>query len=286
MYGCILAGATIVLAKTSLTEGELCYQAQDSDSTHILTDQQYTEKVSKAVSNLAMKGLFCMGRSDGFVSASAFSKLDEQEFEEIPINDPRSTVLAVCYTSGSTGLPKGAEVTHYNYVCCFYTTRLHVPWGENDVKLAMSPITHMSGMLYTMTAMLDGVTCVVTRIMMSPLEIMDAVDKYKVTAALLFPSQLQGLLLEMQRSCRGLPSLRGIAVGGSILPTSVAEAARKAFVGIQNLLNMYGMTESCGIITGQPKTGKPHTGTDVGVPGTMVEVKVRSCALLFIDVIV
>ncbi|XP_077519802.1 luciferin 4-monooxygenase-like [Amblyomma americanum] len=95
-----------------------------------------------------------------------------------------------------------------------------------------------------------------------------------ITAALLFPLQLQGLLLEMQRTGRGLPSLKGIAVGGSVLSTSTAEAARKAFVGIQNLLNLYGMTESCGIVTGQPITGTPHTGTDVGVPATMVEVKV------------
>ncbi|KAK8772648.1 hypothetical protein V5799_024108 [Amblyomma americanum] len=123
MYSCVLAGATIVLAKTSLTEGELRYEAEDSDSTHVLTDEQYTGKVRKAVSNLSMKGLFCMGRSDGFVSASMFSELDEREFQESPVADPRSTVMAVCYTSGTTGLPKGAEFTHYNFVSCFYSIR-------------------------------------------------------------------------------------------------------------------------------------------------------------------
>uniref|UniRef100_A0A1E1XE52 Putative acyl-coa synthetase n=1 Tax=Amblyomma aureolatum TaxID=187763 RepID=A0A1E1XE52_9ACAR len=278
MYGCVLAGATIILAKTSLTEGELRYQAQDSDSTHILTDEQYTEKAWKAVADLAMKGLFCMGDVDSFISASTFSALDERDFEESPVNDPQNTVLAVCYTSGTTGLPKGAEVTHYNYVGCFYTCRPHVPWGETDVMLGMCPITHQSGMLYSMTAVLDGGSCVVTPIMMGPLEIMDAVDKYKVTAALLFPSQLQGMVREMQRTGRRLPSLRGIGIGGSVLATSVAEAAREAFVGIENLVNAYGMTESCGVVTGQPKTGKPHTGADVGVPATMVEVKVVDVA--------
>ncbi|XP_077517089.1 putative 4-coumarate--CoA ligase 1 isoform X2 [Amblyomma americanum] len=272
--GCILSGATIVLAKTSLSEGELRYIAQDSDSAHILCDEEYTEKVPKAVANLPMKGLFCMGHAAGFVAASTFSTLDEEEFKESPVTDPRSTVLAVCYTSGSTGMPKGAEVTHYNYVSSFYTTRLQAPWGENDVLLVFSPITHMSGLLLNTAGLLDGSTCVVIPTRMDPLDIMDAVDKYKATAAFFFPRQLQATVREMQRTGRCLPSVRGVAVSGSVLPTPVADAARKALVGIENLLHVYGMTEAFGIITGQGRTGKPHTGNDVGVPGMSLVVKV------------
>ncbi|KAH6936789.1 hypothetical protein HPB50_022151 [Hyalomma asiaticum] len=55
MYGCTLAGATVVLAKTSLTEGELRYQAEDSDCTHIITEEQYADKARAAVSNMKMK---------------------------------------------------------------------------------------------------------------------------------------------------------------------------------------------------------------------------------------
>ncbi|KAK8756023.1 hypothetical protein V5799_001273 [Amblyomma americanum] len=104
--GCILSGATIVLAKTSLTE--------------------------VIVPTILAQGLFCMGHAAGFVAASTFSTLDEEEFKESPVTDPRSTVLAVCYTSGSTGMPKGAEVTHYNYVSSFYTTRAVLKISSKD----------------------------------------------------------------------------------------------------------------------------------------------------------
>ncbi|XP_075535061.1 uncharacterized protein LOC142570574 [Dermacentor variabilis] len=57
MYGCIFAGAALVLAKTSLTESELRGHIIESDSTHILTDVELTSKVKKATSTLELKQL-------------------------------------------------------------------------------------------------------------------------------------------------------------------------------------------------------------------------------------
>nr|XP_050033875.1 uncharacterized protein LOC126530656 [Dermacentor andersoni]XP_054926670.1 uncharacterized protein LOC126530656 [Dermacentor andersoni] len=274
MYGCVLAGATIVLAKTSLTERELRYQAEDSDCTQIITEEQYTRKVKAAVGNINMKALFCMGYAAGFVSASEFSKLDEQQFREYPIADPRSTVLAVCYTSGTTGMPKGAEITHYNYVAFFYTARLHLPWGEGDIFFGSLPITHQSGLVFLMTPILDGGSCAVVSAKLTPTEILDTVDKYKSTAALFFPSQIQAIVSHMRRTGRTMPSIRAIVVGGSVFSASAADATRAAFSGLKVLLNMYGMTESCGIVAGQPKTCGGQTNASVGVPTTGVRIKI------------
>ncbi|XP_049522578.1 uncharacterized protein LOC125945061 [Dermacentor silvarum] len=274
IYGCILAGATVFLASSLLTENELRYEAEDCDCRHVVTDEPNALKVSSAVARLNVKGRFCVGQAAGFVSTSEFLKIDEREFRECPVTDPKETVLAVCYTSGSTGLPKGAEVTHYSYVACFYTTRIHVPWGEPDILLGLNPITHQAGMLYSMIAVLDGATCAVVPTNLTPLEIMDAVDKYKVTAAQMFPGRLQALVREMRRTGRTLPSMRGIAAGGSVLSTQAAEQARKAFGGLELLVHVYGMTESCCCVTSQPKNKELSVTADVGFPDTNVAVKV------------
>lgn len=216
MYSCVLAGATIVMAKTSLTENELRYQVEDSDSTHILTDVQFTEKVMKATASVKLKGLFSMGRAENFVSATDFSTLDEREFRECPVLDPKNVVLGICYTSGSTGLPKGAEITHYNFVGCSYTCREHMAWSEEDVQLCTNPITHLSGMLFSIQAALNGAACAIVPSTLSPLEIMDAVDKYKATAMMTFPTYLHNLVREMRRTGRRLPTMRHIAVGGTV----------------------------------------------------------------------
>ncbi|KAH7953099.1 hypothetical protein HPB49_004602 [Dermacentor silvarum] len=142
------------------------------------------------------------------MSAAEFAELDESEFRECPVDDPKNTVLAVCYTSGSTGMPKGTEMTHYNCVASFYTSRL------------------------------------------------------------------QALVREMRRISRRMPSVKRIIITGSVLSTTAADAAREAFDdGLECMLNMYGMTESCSAVTAQPRTSGTRTGSHTGVPNTMAMLK-------------
>ncbi|KAL1483183.1 hypothetical protein MTO96_033373 [Rhipicephalus appendiculatus] len=96
----------------------------------------------------------------------------------------------------------------------------------------------------------------------------------RVTTALFFSSQLQVMVREMRRAGRMLPTVRSIGTGGSVVLATVAEAAYEAFGGLETLLNIYGMTESCGVVTTQPKPVGCRSSTDVGIPVTGVTVKV------------
>lgn len=272
MYGCIFAGATLVLAKTSLTEGELHYQINDSDSTHVLTEVQLTEKVKKATASLHLKGLFTVGEANGFVSAAPFKAMDEASFRECPVEDPRNTVIAIIYTSGTTGLPKGVEITHYCFVANHCVSKPGNSYDETDVVLLPAPITHGSGFFWAMMMVLDDAVCVLTPPRLSLTEFSDIVKKNKVTAAFFFTSFLHVLCVEMLRTGQQLASIRRLGVGGGILAQATYDAAFQAFGKLECLMNMYGMSESGGLVCSPSMRGA--RGIDLGYPTCMTEIKV------------
>ncbi|CAN7988831.1 unnamed protein product [Ixodes hexagonus] len=270
MYGCVFAGATIVLAKTSLTERELHYQVRDADVVYILTDQKFVQKVMNVHAMAPFKGLFVMGKAAGFVSVSTFSQMKESEFREVPVGDPEHTVMALAYTSGTTGLPKAVEITHYCFVASLYTSGRLSTATERDVMLAWNPITHASGLWSVLTA-LAGATCVIAPHDLGMDEYADMIDKHKVTAVSCFPVRLRNLAQYVQSAGVRLNTLRRVGVAGSVLSKQAAELTLSAFGNLRSLRNVYGMTESNGIVCAPPREVVSYA--DVGYPGIMVEVK-------------
>ncbi|XP_072144086.1 uncharacterized protein [Dermacentor andersoni] len=272
MYGCIFAGATLVLAKTSLTEGELHYQINDSNCTHVLSDVQFTGKVKKTTASLHLKGLFTMGEADGFVSAAPFKDMDEARLRECLIRDPRNSVIAIIYTSGTTGLPKGVEFTHYCFVANHCISKPCVSYDDSDTFLLPAPITHGSGFIWAMATVLDGAVCVLTPPRLTLPVFSEIVEKNKVTAAFFFTSFLHVLCTEMLRTGQQLATIRRLCVSGGNLAQATYDSAFKAFGSLECLVNVYGMSESGALICSPGMRGA--RGTDLGYPACMTEIKV------------
>ncbi|KAK8759089.1 hypothetical protein V5799_003281 [Amblyomma americanum] len=236
-----------------------------------------------------------MGATSGFVSVSAFSELDASDYKEVTGIVPTDTVAALCYTSGTTGLPKGVEISHYSFVANLHTSKACLSSNEEDVLLAWNPITHASGFVYTMVAACIGSTCVIVSPALRFEQIVDYVDRYKkswftpcndcksnhsdctvfahqVTTFASFPTRLRQIVGEMLRRGVRLDSVRKINVGGSVVSPSLAEAVCRAFGDLRCLRNLYALTESCGIVC-SPPTDEISAGY-LGYPAPMVEIKI------------
>lgn len=272
MWACVIAGASIVLAKTSLTERELCYQLRDGDCTHVLTEPAFAEKTAKAAASLPIKGLFAMGLAEGFVSTTAFRDLDETAFREVLIQDPRGYVLVICYTSGTTGLPKGVVVTHYDFLGHMTTDGPCFSWDESDIVLVGSPIAHASGFICITISVLLGITVIMTSPGTSLERISELVTKYKVTALSLLQMHLKLLATEMHQTGNRLHGVRRVGVAGNVFTEAVRRTVQSAFSDLECLTNAYAMTESMGVICVPPIHDAP--GTDVGFPAPLSQIKV------------
>ncbi|KAH7953402.1 hypothetical protein HPB49_007822 [Dermacentor silvarum] len=107
------------------------------------------------------QGCLATGAAKGFVSTLTFLDIDETEFQETTLEDPRECVLCILYTSGTTGLPKGVELTHYALLANLGMSRWTFTHDDSDVVLLPTPITHGSGLLYITFSVLLGTKTVV-----------------------------------------------------------------------------------------------------------------------------
>lgn len=176
------------------------------------------------------------------------------------------------YTSGTTGKPKGATLTHRNLAAM--TTAYHqdldpVPTGSSYLHAA--PLTHGSG-LYLLPITARGATNVIAPgLRFSARTYLDLIERHQIThAAFLAPTMLKRLL-EQARG-RALTSLRSIVVGGAPLYQEDLRAAVDVFGPI--IVQMYGQGEAPMTITVMPPEQALARPGSCGRPFTTIEARV------------
>ncbi len=166
-------------------------------------------------------------------------------------NDP----LLILYTSGTTGLPKGAVLSHGNLS---YLARMAQElWGftASSVNLVASPLFHIGGIGYAMTGMSQGGHTVLMQ-QLVPTEIIAAVRDHRVTHGFFVPTVIQMLLEVPGVAEMKLTSLDRIFYGAAPIGEAVLKRAIAVFgCGFSHV---YGMTETAGtVVTLAPEDHDP-----------------------------
>jgi acyl-CoA synthetase (AMP-forming)/AMP-acid ligase II len=148
-----------------------------------------------------------------------------------------SKIGALLYTSGTTGLPRGALVKHSREVVGAQSLNEVLGTRAGEVCLFVIPITHAFGLTCFLAAFAAGCSVVLVESTFSLGPLVNAVKRSGTTLLHGSPALFTGLL---KAAPEGLESLRGGLVAGSACPPSVLEQLDERHIRI---LNLYGMTE-------------------------------------------
>ncbi|XP_029843755.3 4-coumarate--CoA ligase 1-like [Ixodes scapularis] len=273
MFGFVFAGATLILSYIGLNEDELLSHIKDGDVTHILTDFKNAKKCInlQKQSSVNLMGLFINGELPGFIDVLELSTSDESNFVEVDVPDPANTLAAICYTSGTTALSKGVEITHLSFVASLYASKACMTDEGADVLLACYPLTFASGFQFIMSAACSGSTCVVVSPMMMFDRFAQVINEFQVTTISSSPTQLLYFTSEMRRTGVQLNSVRKINTGGTAPSEVLAKALMTVFRDLRCLRNNYSQSESCGLVFFPPSDEMDLRS--MGFPAPMVQIK-------------
>ena len=165
--------------------------------------------------------------------------------------DPRvgCDVTDVCYqlyTSGTTGLPKGVELTHRNLMAAMDAGAVEWAISPDSVVMVAMPLFHIAGSGWAVCGFAQGAETILVRDMDPPL-VLRLIEERRVTNSLFVPAVLQILSGTPGASETDFSSLRRIVYGASPISEEVLVGAMKLF-GCE-FVQVYGLTETTGGVT-------------------------------------
>ncbi|WP_438314489.1 long-chain fatty acid--CoA ligase [Sporosarcina sp. FA9] len=165
--------------------------------------------------------------------------------EDLDENSP----AGMCYTSATTGNPKGVVYTHRGIVLHSYALGLADAMGlrERDVAMPIVPMFHVNAWGMPFAAVFFGTTQVLAGPGFNPALILDLIEKEKVTLTAGVPTIWLAVLKELEQNPRDISSLRAIVCGGSASPKGLIRAFEEKH-GVPFIVG-YGLTETSPLVS-------------------------------------
>jgi long-chain acyl-CoA synthetase len=177
----------------------------------------------------------------------------------------------ILYTSGTTGTPKGAELTHSNMLenCRIGGVEL-VDSSEDDVCLGALPLFHSFGQTCCLNATVRGGGCLTMIPRFEPSKALEIIDRDRVTIFEGVPTMYHALLHHPERGNYDVSCLRICCSGGSAMPVEVMRGFEEAFDAI--VLEGYGLSETSPVASFN-HPGRERKPGSIGTPLEGVEMK-------------
>ncbi len=256
------------------TAEEVFYILEHSDARFFIYGEEFSGLVEKIRSRLKkVEFYFSIGESapPSTLNYEAFLRKFLPQEPDIPLSAKDECQLM--YTSGTTGKPKGALLTHENLLWNLFNTVLGREEKEGEISLVIGPLYHTAALnnhFLTRVAM-AGTTVLVRHF--DPERVMEIIQKEKVTVISGAPA-VYHLMLSL---CEGQYDTRSITkctTGASILPNETKERLTKLFPNLSGIYDVYGCTEATPSIAILKAKDSLRKRECVGPPVPFLEVRI------------
>ncbi|HTQ90439.1 MAG TPA: long-chain fatty acid--CoA ligase [Streptosporangiaceae bacterium] len=271
-FGILKAGAVVVPLNVLLRAPEIAYHLEDSGALVLITWEGVLAEAAKGAEAAGIGATFAVGHPAGSPGALPFERLLDGAAppRDMVMRQPADTAVIV-YTSGTTGRPKGAELTHIQlYMNADIPGRLF-DVQPDDLVITVLPLFHVFGLSSIMDVCVRfGCTMsLVPRF--TPAAVLAAVQRDRATIFEGVPTMFADLLSYPDLDRYDLSSLRVAISGGASIPAPVLDAFEERFGVV--ILEGYGLTETASTTTFNISAderraysvGKPIWGTQTQV---------------------
>jgi fatty-acyl-CoA synthase len=272
LFACGKMGAILNTLNWRLAVPELAYILNDCEPRTLVYEPEFAEAVEALRSEIGCESFVVMGGEapEGEVTYEDALSAGSPEGVEMPSLKHTDT-WAILYTSGTTGRPKGAQVTYGNFFYNAVGMGVAIGLTSRDVNLVALPTFHAGGLgLHAGPTFHAGGTVIVMRAF-DTVQFLQLVEEWRVTALLLVPSIYLMLAQFPDLVKYDISGVRSWSSGGSALPPSLVEQYAERGIYIQQ---GFGMTETgptVFIITKEDVVRKPGS---VGKPVLHTDVRI------------
>ncbi|MEH6943950.1 long-chain-fatty-acid--CoA ligase [Bacillus sp. JJ722] len=258
LYACWRIGAVVIPINPAYTSSEISYILKNAKVDAILYTSQLKKMIESIILEINDRIDLISTDCDEF---NQYIMEGDLHFKEAKMDQDDTAVIL--YTSGTTGKPKGAMLSHRNLYSNAVATGRALEISDKDSIIGVMPMFH----IFAMTVCLNmPIICGAKLILMrqfSPKEFISNINEHNVTFFGGVPTMYNFIHHYLQETKEDFSSVTHCASGGASLPVSVLEDFEKSYQTI--IQEGYGLSEGAGVVTLNPRRGQIKPGT-VGLP--------------------
>jgi len=249
LLGAMKANVVMAPVNWRLAGPEIAYIVEDCKAAVLFVGPEFVDQVRSIKSQIpSVRHIMTTeGGAPEWTDVPAWR--DAQSKDDPGVAITPNDVAIQLYTSGTTGRPKGAMLSHANFLSLVRAGQDNKPewntWTEDDVSLVAMPIFHIGGSGWGTLGVYHGAKGVIAR-EFDPTKVLDFFEQSKITKLFMVPAAMQFVVRQPRARSVDFSRLRYMLYGASPIPAALLKECIEVFKC--GFVQMYGMTETTGTI--------------------------------------